>query len=119
MTTNDTNQLRIESILTENFCINVDKNGKRTVASNGYILPYETFCVILIWSLSNTMCYLSILGEQSDIIENIKNNNKWDTVIQNLDNKSVIKRICSVVITSLISKDSKDIEERFLQLINE
>lgn len=117
MNIDDLERLRIESRLTEDFCLYADGSGKRWMACNGYVMEYDTFCVMLMWAMANTMYYSTILKNRDDLIQRLKDLNAWDSKLQGLDRHMVIKRIYQAISKSLIGREKTHIESRFLDLI--
>jgi len=111
--------LRIESRLSESFCLAKTENGDRIAAMNGYIVDYPTFCTMFIWYVSNTMGYSKILENRSGLIELLKNLNGWDEILGQLDGYHAINRVYNNMFKSLRKNDKKEDISRLLTMLRD
>ncbi len=95
MTTNITEQARIQSVLSEQFHVFADDAGIRRVAIGGYILDYATFCTMLLWALAGSVAYMSLLAERSSAVDSLKTLNPADDILQHHTNYKATKYMYS------------------------
>lgn len=95
MTTNITEQTRIQSVLSEQFHVFVDDDSVRCVAIGGYILEYATFCTMLLWALAGSVAYMGLLAERSDAVDSFKTLNPTDDILQKHTNYKATKYMYS------------------------
>jgi len=95
MTTDTSDQARIQSVLSEQFHVFVDDNGTRRVAIGGYILEYATFCTMLLWALAGSVAYMGLLAERSGAIDSLKMLNPTDDTLQRHTNYKATKYMYS------------------------
>lgn len=119
MATDLLDRLRIESRLSESFCIAATEDGKRMVAMNGYIVDYPTFCTMLIWYLSDTMGYSKILQERQGLIPFLKRANEWDPNLSKLNGYHVINHVYNSMFTPMRGHDRKDACHRLLAMLQD
>ncbi len=99
-------QLRIESSLTEQFRIYTYPDGARIVAANGYVMDYAMFSCMLIWMLSGSVFYISILSRNDKMINRIKELNPTAHAIQSLEGYALTKHVFNRI-GKMLSNNSK------------
>lgn len=119
MDTNVIDRLRIESRLSESFCIAATNDGKRIVAMNGYVVDYPTFCTMLIWYLSDTMGYSRILQERNGLVTFLKHANEWDGHLSKLNGYHVMNHIYNSMFIPLRGQDKKEVGARLLSMLGD
>ena len=95
MTTDTSEQARIQSVLSEQFHMFADDNGIRRVAIGGYILDYATFCTMLLWALGGSVAYMKLLSDRHSAIDNLKTLNPTDDILQKHTNYKATKYMYS------------------------
>lgn len=118
MITDQVHQARVQSALTERFHLGLDDNGRRWIAIGGYLMDYATFCTMLVWRMSGSVSYISIISKRPDLIDQLKEMNPTDMRLAGLEGYPAIKHLYYKVGRLLSNYNNDELHEQFGSMIS-
>lgn len=59
-------QMRMESVLSEGFCMARDSNGNIVAAFGDRMVDHAALCMFILWSLHGNMLYMGVASSNAD-----------------------------------------------------